>query len=180
MAHLEEPELALTAIGVEGERAQHAGQQALAEHDLVRCEGIRHPDPASDPHSGVVVGTEQRSGPGLVGTQSGHHFTRQAPLALVGGEATHLRCERAAPGQVCIPVVACHLFDDVDLAIGVGPERRHGHLEDAARLAVAHEADGFEVPDHLVVVEIAAEHGVEPRRAQPHVGGTGHGARARR
>jgi len=59
MAHLEEPEVALTAIGVEGERAQHPRQEALSQHALVRRERVRHPHPTLDPHPPLLVGTEQ-------------------------------------------------------------------------------------------------------------------------
>ena len=135
MAHLEEPDLALPAVGVEGERAQHPRQQALTQHALVGRERVRHPDPAVDPDPALLVGTEQRRRPGLVGTQSGHD--RRAPGAArvdTRVRPPDLRSRRAAPGQVGVSVMARHLFDDVDLALGVGAEGGHRHVEHARRL----------------------------------------------
>ena len=61
MADLEEPDLTLTAIGVEGERPQHARAAGSGAARLSSgVSGIRHLHPAFDPHPSCVVGTEQR------------------------------------------------------------------------------------------------------------------------
>ena len=103
--------------------------------------------------------------------------THQATLAWYGSTGRPGGCrDDGAAG--CRTRVAGHLFDHVDLPLGVGAERGHRHLEHAVAPVRRPNPMGVEIAGHLVAVKSCrarrspGRHAPAPRRAParpPHV-----------
>ncbi len=178
---LEQPDVALAALGVVEQRLQQSRGHGRTQEPFGLDQGIGDLDIRRGEARGQLVGLgHERRRPCLARPQSAQHVLQASPLTLTIGEPARLGPRRRAAGQAGVSEGAGDLFGQVGLTHGqrayVGPERRDDHGD---RVVVAPgrrglEAEGGEQTGDRRCRQRRAEEAVHPRWTHGHLKRPGH------